>query len=174
MSYLTIDRIIEQNDASISAAEAHGIAVGLLCMDANAGWEKWLSDVFEGDVDLSGQDRNSLIALFEQTGTMLESEGFEFDLFLPEDDEPFVRRVEGLRDWCRGFLLGVGFSGSSGKWSGECGEILKDMVEFTRIDSDAGGEEDEKALAEVSEYVRVGVQLLKEALREGSSSGVLH
>ena len=174
MTYVTIDRIFEQNDASIGAAEAHGIAAGILCVEGQATCDQWLAEVFEGEVDLSDDDRTILGSLFEQTGKLLDSGDFDFDLLLPDEDAPLKTRTEALRDWCQGFLLGIGYAGSSIEWPGDSGNILKDIVEFTRIDPEVDGEEDETALTELNEYIRVGVQLLRSELLDKSVSGTLH
>lgn len=162
--YLTIDKILEAADAPISAAEAHGIAAGMLCINSMITADTWLREVFGADVNLIEPDRLQLIGLFEQTQELLNSGDFEFELFLPGDGTPLPARLDALRHWCLGFLSGVGFTSTNSDWSGDSGEMLKDIVEFTRVDADVDGEEDEAALIELHEYIRVGVQVIREEL----------
>ena len=174
MTYLAFDNILEQAHAAISAAEAHGIAAGMLCVDIQTTAETWLTEVFVDEVFLSDVERAQLESLFEQTHELLENGGFDFDLLLPEEDTPMSVRIEALRNWCQGFLLGIGFTRSEDVWPGECGELLKDIVEFTCVDGDVEGEDDEAALTEISEYIRVCVQLIREELFEGGKPKTLH
>ena len=51
---------------------------------------------------------------------------------------------------------------SKAEWSGESNEILRDIVEFSKMDPDVDGEEDENALVEINEYIKMGVLLIRE------------
>ena len=66
-------------------------------------------------------------------------------------------------EWCRGFLGGLGLAGVSRQHglSAEGAEILRDFgtIAGTRFEY-ADSEEDENALSEVIEFIRVGVLLL--------------
>jgi uncharacterized protein YgfB (UPF0149 family) len=85
---------------------------------------------------------------------------------LPAPDEPVERRAEALVEWCRGFLGGVGLSGTpTAALSADANEVLADLgrIAASRFDYD-DAEEDETALSEVLEFVRVGVLLLRTEL----------
>ncbi len=59
----------------------------------------------------------------------------EFDLLLPEDEEPIDARTAALAQWCQGFLYGLGTSviqDASGL-PGDIGEIVRDLTEITRV-----------------------------------------
>ena len=45
MSYAIIDTVLAQYDAELSAAEAHGMASGLLAVNANFSSEQWLNEL---------------------------------------------------------------------------------------------------------------------------------
>jgi uncharacterized protein YgfB (UPF0149 family) len=107
----------------------------------------------------------------------------EFDLLIPSDDRPIEERTQALTAWCSGFLYGLGSSGAADpqRLPGDIGEIVRDLTEITRADVDATDtvEANESALAELVEFVRVGVQLVfdeLEPLRERHSEPrqVLH
>jgi uncharacterized protein len=168
MAYKTCNAIIVQSDAELSAAEAHGMATGILCVDEQAESAVWLSELLRNAGPMIDKDKKLLVRLFEETRRLLGSDAFEFDLFLPEDDVPLSERVEALTSWCRGFLFGVGSGASASTWSKDVGEIMKDITEFTKLDVNAEGEEDERALVEITEYLRSAVLLLRDELGESS------
>lgn len=175
MAYQTINTIFQRNESDLTAAEAHGLATGMLCIENQAEVANWLSQLLPDDVVLIDEDKTILVALFEQTRKLLndEEDGFRYDLFLPGDDEPLSKQLEALRSWCEGFLFGVGFSRSSSDWPGDTGEIMKDLVEFTKLDAEVDEQmdedEDESALIEIQEYIRVAVMMVKEQFMEENS-----
>jgi len=168
MTYNPCNVIIVQSDAELSAAEAHGMATGMLCVNEQAESETWLTELLHNGSPVIDENRNVLVRLFEETRDLLASDEFEFDLFLPEDEAPLIEQVEALRSWCRGFLFGVGSGTSATNWSKDAREILKDIAEFTRLDVNAEGEEDERAFVEVTEYLRSAVLLLRDELDDNS------
>lgn len=159
MTYQTLNAILEQHDADMGGAEAHGIATGMLCVESRADFANWLHELFDEDRDLIDEDREFLADLFEKTRQLLENQdqSFEFDLLMPDEAEPLDEQVEALRCWCQGFLFGVGYAKTDADWPGDTAEVMRDMIELTKIDSDVGGEDDESALIEIREYVRASV-----------------
>ena len=97
----------------------------------------------------------------------------------PISDRPLVERAGALVDWCRGFLGGFGLAGTTAhaKLSDEAQEMLRDLGNIAGSSFDFGNEdEDEDALIEVQEFVRVGAMLLHTECSVGdtSASGTLH
>jgi uncharacterized protein YgfB (UPF0149 family) len=161
MSYLIVNSTILQQEAAGSAAEVHGIASALLCLDATSGAGDWMNEAISRDTDLLEDDKLLLINLFEHTQSLLESDEFLFELFLPEDDEAIEDRAIAVTQWCEGFLFGMGRIQSSSKFPKEIDEILSDMVELTKMDTGlTEDEESEEALMEVQEYLRAAVMLI--------------
>ena len=76
---------------------------------------------------------------------------------------PLSLQVQALTDWCRGCLLGVGSKPAS-NYSRDALEILRDIAEFTKLDTDVEGEEDENDFVEITEYLRSAVLLLRDEL----------
>jgi uncharacterized protein YgfB (UPF0149 family) len=170
MAYNACNAIIVQSDAELSAAEAHGMATGMLCVNEQTESEFWLTELLHNSSStIDEKNKRILERLFEETRRLLASDEFEFDLFLPEDDTSLVEQVEALKSWCRGFLFGVGSGASALSWSKDAREILKDITEFTKLDVNVEGEEDERAFVEITEYLRSAVLLLHDEL--GNSSG---
>lgn len=172
MTYSACNAIIVQTDDELSAAEAHGMATGMLCVNEQTESESWLAELLQNSNSVMDENQYVLVRLFEETRRLLASEEFEFDLFLPEDDISLAERAESLKSWCRGFLFGVSSEGSAPNWSKNAREILKDIAEFTKLDADAEGEEDEHSFMEVTEYLRSAVLLLRDELNGSSGDTV--
>jgi len=169
MTYQVINEIVVQSDAELSAAQAHGMATGMLCANEQAQSGKWLTELFLHAAPVADEDRITLVHLFEDTQDLLASDDFEFDLLLPGDEAMLSEQVEALTDWCRGFLLGVGITHAASDLSREATEILKDIAEFTKLDTEAEGEEDEGDFMEITEYMRSAVLLLRSELNNKGS-----
>jgi len=117
--------------------------------------------------------------LAKQCETELTDPELGFEPLLPEDDRPLAERAEAMVDWCRGFLGGFGLAGTPAhaQLSDEAQEILRDFGNIAGSSFDFGNEdEDEDALIEVQEFVRVGAMLLHTecAAHDGPASGTVH
>ncbi len=166
MTYNTCNTIIINADADLSAAEAHGMATGMLCTNEQVECEIWLTELLGNNDSLSAENTYILIRLLEETRRLLFSDEFEFDLFLPEVDTALDLRVQALKFWCRGFLLGVGSVASAANYSRDAMEILRDIAEFTKLDTDVEDENDENDFVEITEYLRPAVLLLRDELTQ--------
>lgn len=181
MSYSVVNSIILQKEAADSAAEVHGVAVAMLCLEPKLEAGTWLAEAIAKEADLLEDDKLVLINLFEQSKSLLESDEFVFDLFLPEEDEPLQSRCAALAQWCQGFLFGMGRIQTDSQWPGDVGEILKDIVEFTKLDADVDDDSDdddkeeaENALIEIQEYLRASVMLIRSELHDATISDTVH
>lgn len=173
MTYQLVDSIMQRYDADFGAAEAHGIACGMLCIEPKTDNDHWLGELFADQSLLVDDDKSLLLELFEQTRQLLnpEIEDFAFDLFLPEDDEALPAQVEALRCWCQGFLFGVGYSQSGGDWPGDTAEVMQDLIELTKLDSESAvSEDDENDLIEIHEYVRGAVFVVRDQFAEHANN----
>ncbi|MGV8961511.1 MAG: YecA family protein [Stenotrophomonas sp.] len=93
----------------------------------------------------------------------LEDRDFAFELLLVEAAAPVLQRTDALFEWCRAFLGGFGLAaGARPALSEEGDEALQDLAKLAQASSDEfdSGDEDEDALAEIEEFVRVAVLLL--------------
>jgi uncharacterized protein YgfB (UPF0149 family) len=169
MSYTTIDTILVQYDAELSAAEAHGMASGLLAVNGKFSSESWLNELLQNTPPISNEHNIELLGLFDDTQDVLINDEFEFELFLPEDDESdLIERVDALRQWCKGFLFGMGFANTATKFSQQTQEILKDIAEITKLDTNIELEDDEAEndFMELTEYLRAAVLALRDDFSE--------
>lgn len=140
-----------------SAAELHGALAGWL---AGAGEPDpaWPARVLaDPEVPAPAAD-SALDDLRRVTAAQLADPGLGFELLLP--DAGAGERANALFDWCRGFLGGFGLAaGASPPLSEEGGEALADLARLAAADVE-DGDDDEDALAEIEEFVRVAALLL--------------
>ncbi|MFD1070177.1 UPF0149 family protein [Luteimonas composti] len=144
-----------------SASELHGGLCGWLAGGGAQGPE-WLAQVLADDGIEAVAEGDVLDRLREASAAQLEDREFGFELLLPAAEASLYERSGALFDWCRGFVGGFGLAaGASPPLSEEGQEALADLVRLSSAAPEEGGdEEDEDALAEIEEYVRVAVLLL--------------
>ncbi|MDE2307848.1 MAG: UPF0149 family protein [Xanthomonadaceae bacterium] len=176
-----IDALIGRLQLGTEASDLHGSLCGYL-----AGGGSLRQVPVLAALQLDGQavspapaDRALLERLARQCETELADSELGFEPLLPEDDRPLAERVEAMVDWCRGFLGGFGLAGATAhaQLSDEAQEILRDLGMIAGSSFDLGDQdEDEDALIEVQEFVRMGVMLLHtECAAPGQpASGGLH
>jgi uncharacterized protein len=162
-----IQSLLAAERSLADASEAHGTLAGGLCAASGFAYEDWLREILpEGHAAPAIEAR--LRELYAATATALLQRDHEFQLLLPEDAQPIETRAAALAHWCQGFLYGLGAGAirDARALPGDAGEIVRDIVEISHADVDAGQEEEsnESAYAELVEFVRVGVQLLFEEL----------
>lgn len=156
----------------MDAAEAQGLVTGLVCVP-DGDPEALLRDAF-AQYGLSAAEEAAvvgvLLALYRDTAGLLEAGMSEFDLLLPDSAETGVGDLtDALASWCRGFLYGLVEAGvvDLEHLQGDAGEVVRDFLDISEAVAEEEGVEEEqlKALAELQEYIRVGVQLVYEELR---------
>jgi uncharacterized protein len=156
-----VDAAARDLGLGVDAAELHGALCGWLA-GGGAPDEQWLSQVM-ADPDLPALAAGSVLDRMRQaTSAQLEDRGFGFELLLPDGDASLSARSGALFDWCRGFLGGFGLAaGSSPPLSEEAAEALADLARLAAATpQDEGDDDDEQALVEIEEFVRVAVLLL--------------
>jgi hypothetical protein len=162
-SHTDLARTLAAEDTGLSAAEVHGALTAVLCAaTAERAMPALLRFIPQG---ASGALGEMLLALLRRTGEQLHDPQFGFALLLPGEEAPLDQQVAALADWCRGFLIGVA---DPARLAGDAGEVVRDLARIAAVEPDtpqAGSEEQERDLAELVEYVRVGVQLVFEQLQ---------
>lgn len=165
--YAEIQRSLLASHAVADPAEAHGTLAGALCALVPYRLEDWLAEILPDGGSAAGADP-ALQTLYAATVAALSGPDMQFDLLIPDEDRPVEERTHALTLWCTGFLYGLGTSGvaDAQRLTGDLGEIVRDLTEITRADVDATdtAEANESALAELVEFVRVGVQLVFDEL----------
>jgi uncharacterized protein len=174
MFYQDINAIVAKTDGGSSAAESHGMAVGMLCVNAHTEIEYWLGEIQQGAVEFNTDDRAILESLFEDTRGLLASDEFTFEPLLPDEQAPFCQQAEALRDWCHGFLYGLGTASPTTGWSNEIQDVVKDIAEFTKLEAGAEDEDAENDLMELTEYLRAAVIFLQSELSSADNGAAHH
>lgn len=168
IEYDQFGRLLQESVLAPTPGEAHGILCGLICGGAPTPERAWLEQLFPtpnaGDPQLQ-EALTGLHTLARQTLDGLQGRGLSFIPLVPDDACPLVERATALYDWVRGFLFAFGVLGIA-----ECDlpeqtrEVLRDFADITRLDLDqlSESEEDESALTELLEFVRVAAMLVYE------------
>ena len=178
IQYDEINDALKRISVEQDAAEVHGVLCGLFCTVNGLTAPYWLDNTLTNSPEedaltvdaLNSESRSLLTLLFNQTEKQLTGQDFDFELFLPDDNSALYIRIETLSNWCQGFLLGLSQGGLTDPEGlpGELPDIVKDLVEISRaesyeLDDDA---EDEKDYMELTEFVRVAVQLFVDEMQQ--------
>ena len=160
-SWSAIEQAIAAQALAMSPAELHGALSGWFA-GGGADAPDWLAQVMADAALPHVPPGTPLDALRAASLAQLGDKGFGFELLLPETDASLGERSGALFDWCRGFLGGFGLaSGAQPPLSEEGTEALNDLARLaTATPQEDGDEDDEEALAEIEEFVRVAVMLL--------------
>jgi len=157
---------------------AHGLLCGLMCAGELAPQQRLTQEWFPGgavDDPAINACRAAVDELVQAVNASIDGADFGFPLLLPDEDSPLPQRATAVRDWCEGFLYGVGLAetGTTEGLPQPVKEALQDLAEISRMDVDGiqGDEEDEVALTEVTEFVWVAAMLVHDelALRQDKS-----
>ena len=165
--YDLFQRLLSDSHAMADAAEAHGTLAGALCAAPGYRLGDWLAEILPEEA-VAAAAGSELASLYEETRTALLGSELELQLLLPDDEQPLAERTEALALWCNGFLYGLGTSGAGDPAAlpGDAGEVVRDLTEISRagVEDADGLEANEEALAELVEFVRLGVQLVCEEI----------
>jgi uncharacterized protein YgfB (UPF0149 family) len=176
IDYDSLSDALRRCGASWDAAQAHGLLCGKFAVDGLRGGAAAIALILEGTdaADALRAECESLLA--DAAGTAqraLAVRMSEFSPLLPDDSAGTATRTEALAHWAEGYLHGLvaGEHGDALKQrlaAEPVADIVKDMLQITRagVDESADSEEEEKAYAEVVEYLRVAAQLIYEELAE--------
>jgi uncharacterized protein len=177
-------------DAALGATESHGALCGMLCAQGATDASQWMLSVLgehEESSKVLQQAGKKLLKIHQISVEQMNDTDAEFELMLPDDDEPLEMRVEALGMWCQGFVYGLAVGGikEDTVLPEDSKELIQDILEISRAgyvaDNEAelatdeeDSEEDEVAFMEVCEYVRMGILLVYEELQPLQSSQTVH
>ena len=178
VTFPEVARVLQTLQSSVAAAESHGCLCGALCTTQQYPLDSWLDELVpEPQPELqadAADERAPLRLLFADTLRALRGDEMEFQLLLPDDDDPLVERASALSQWCQGFLYGFGTGRQvpRDELTGEVAEVLRDLTHISQasVETGADAEEEEQAYAEIVEYVRAGVQLIHDELVEARAA----
>jgi uncharacterized protein len=176
-----VDGLVMRLRLGTEASELHGSLCGYLAGGGSLKHTSVLAALqLDGEATAPTSDDQALLdRLARQCESELADPELGFEPLLPEDDRPLTERAEAMVEWCRGFLGGFGLAGASAHatLSDEAQEVLRDLGTIAASSFDFGNEdEDEDALIEVQEFVRIGALLLHTecTAHDRPASGTLH
>ena len=142
----------------VDPSDLHGSLTGYLCAGGHADAGDWLAALqLQTDKAEAAAAANAapLQQLFRECSAWLDDPDLRFEPLLPAAETPVEVRADALVEWC---LAG---KAEAGGLSPDGAEILRDFGTIAASHFEySDSEEDENALAEVIEFIRVGVLLL--------------
>lgn len=163
-----LDRKLRDTGWGSGVPEAHGLLTGLACRGIPVAEITNKLYLFRLDSD---RDSAMMEALYELIVRNLDSDSPVFDLMLPEDDESVSLRADEIGNWCSGFVQGFCHDGDLvvHQCGGSVRELIRDIMAISGMqsaspDGAGAGQGEEKALVEVEQYLRVGIQLIYEEM----------
>lgn len=160
-AFSAVEAEIARLSLATSAPELHGALCGWLA-GGGADVREWPARVLANEAVPAPAAGGALDELRRVSASQLVDRSFEFDLLLPAGPAPLAERSGALFDWCRGFVGAFGLAAGEAKaLSDESREALGDLAKLASAEAqDDGDEEDEEALVEIEEFVRVAALLL--------------
>lgn len=185
LTYARFETALGKASLGIGASELHGLLAGYLCGGGDAEGRHVLKAL-----ELESNDApvdEALAALLDEAcpwcREQLDGLHLGFAPLLPPDSRPLAERADAVVEWTRGFLGGFGLAGARAEILSDDGrEVLRDLGTIAasqltlETSSEADAEDDESALMELVEFVRVGAMLLRTevAAAAGRASGRTH
>lgn len=170
LNYSELNELLRLSGSAAHAADCHGFLCGHLCVTGipEAGiWEEYLD--LQTDVDTVVEECHEQInELLVEIRRYLNSPDLDFQLMLPDDNDPLSDRVTALGEWCNGFLNGFALGQHAGTVIGteEGKELIENFTRICQVEAEqVGDESDEQALVELVEYVRLGAIYIHDMLQ---------
>lgn len=169
-NYRILTSLLEEHAVTISASEIHGMICGLLCSEQIAEDSNLNLAIFDDQAAKASEAlKMSFIQIMSDLKPILAEGQLDFALLLPDDQSDISERTESLANWCRGTIFGLVEGGLRNfeSLSGEASEMLHDMIALSEMEIDADDESDEQQerdIAEIEEYLKIGVQFIYEEL----------
>lgn len=152
---------IDQLELATTPWELQGALIGWIAGGGDADGE-WLRKVIADPALTAVADGSAIDRFGRGTQARMEDNDLDLALLLPDEDASLQSRSAALFDWCRHFLGAFGLAaGAEPPLSDEGNEALQDLARLATATAEPeGDEEDEAALAEIEEFVRVAALLL--------------
>lgn len=159
-SYHQVQADLVRGGAGTDVAELHGLMIGYLSAGGSLSgpdWPERLHVNMDAAVLAAGE---TLDQLRQASVTALADPDFGFVPLLPDEAAPVLERADALFSWCRGFLAGFALVPGRAALSDDALEAFQDLGEIAAFVTE-DGEQDEQALTEVTEFVRIAALLIR-------------
>ncbi len=178
-AFADFSHLLIQADSLANPAEIHGILSGLICTGQKLDGKFWFHTVlklFEARAHIAPRHRGRVIELYDATCRQLSGLDGDFQLLLPDEEQPLARRAEALTQWCHGFLYGLKLadSGMFEVTTHDVRDALKCIAEIARLDfaNIEVRDIDSNAYFGVMEYVRSAVVVVYQELASGTQDNL--
>lgn len=176
-TYDQLQAVLDLAGLEMRASEVHGMVCGEICRRLRLGHDADFPALLGVPENAGGAGQAVLKAvdeLADQSRRALDA-GMEFSLLMPGDDERVEERTVSLADWARGFTLALLRGGrlTLEELDSNSAELVQDLLKISEARPGEESEEDERALTEIEEYMRVGVQLVYEELQPDGQAGAV-
>lgn len=174
-SFDTLRTLLDQLEVPLGVSEVHGVLCGLMCSEsATIAKSRWFAELLDSAgltpdaVATLAEPLRKLDGWFGNTLDSLNDTDLRFEPLLPDDSASLISRVGSLGEFCAGFCYGIGIGVArrgNEPLPTDTREVIEDFQAIDGTEAEALDEGDEQALAELTEYVRVGVLLVHEELK---------
>lgn len=165
LKFSAVQHSISAENVTLHASELHGMISGMICAGYPYEQQDYIAlvnDMFNNGAGFPASVKNLIDEVYGKVWQQLMDDSFGFQPLIPEDDEALEDRSIALSLWVQGFNLGFGIvQKQTSTYSEEVQEVLRDFAEIanlsTEVDED---EENEMALFEIQEYVKVSALMI--------------
>jgi len=106
--------VLAQADTPTSPSELHGVLSGLICVEHWLNGGSWLDIILKrigSHTRLDSKHQEMVLGLYDIICRQLGGLEDEFQLLLPNENQPIAERAKALSNWCQGFLYGLALGG---------------------------------------------------------------
>ncbi|MFB3100668.1 MAG: UPF0149 family protein [Gammaproteobacteria bacterium] len=173
-NYEQLNEMLIASGAGFHASECHGFLCALVCGNGQAQEQKIREYFLLGSDEIVNADEcfSHLKALAEDIEVKMYSSDLDLVLLLADEDDALAERGRSLAEWCHGFMSGMGLSGVKDEQiPSESQELIGDFYKIANLDADNENDKDDSdqendfALMELIEYVRMGTIYIFEDLQ---------
>ncbi len=159
-----------------TAGESHGLLCALLSFSSKIRENAWVDSLLSSHIEPSDtkaqQAYKLLTELFKITSQAFQETDFDFPILLPDDDLPLEDRIDGLAEWCQGYLTGLHLLGmklDNPTFSPDLKEALDDLLAISQVEltpEDQKDPESEVRYMQLVEHVKAAVLMISSELKE--------
>ncbi|WP_207896748.1 YecA family protein [Cricetibacter osteomyelitidis] len=179
-SYAQFAHQLRTAGIAVTPAELHGFLSGLICGGvADQSWQPLLYQFTNNDEAYPIAILKEAEQIHRQINNQLgDIDGFNFELWLPDENITIFAQADALSEWVNNFLLGLGLAQPKlDQERNEIGEAVDDLKDICQLGYDDKDDQEEltEALEEIIEYVRTIATIFYSHFRpEPQQKPVLH
>lgn len=159
-----------------TAGESHGLLAALLSFSNKINESAWVDSLLTSHIENSDATSQGayriLTTLFQETNKALNEGDFDLPILIPDDDAPLEDRIDGLAEWCQGYLTGLHLMGvklDDPHYAADLKEALEDLLAISQVElmpDDKKDKESEIRFMQLVEHVKAAVLIVHHELKE--------